>query len=178
MFYRATYMLIGFLLLPLLCSLSIPKAGAAEYIVAPSLGLQGTYDDNVFFFEVDDYEHFVMIQSEAAVRKMAGEFPYDNLEDEDAKITLRGGKEEVNKLLEDEITERLSIAGIHVIEARINYLAYAQPTRGFAATVVISLMENEEVEVRILRPDDDLDDQEDTAIFGVFRLGLVKGCDP
>jgi regulator of protease activity HflC (stomatin/prohibitin superfamily) len=77
-------------------------------------------------FEVDDYEHFVTIQSEAAVRKMAGEFPYDNLEDEDAKITLRGGKEEVNKLLEDEITERLSIAGIKVIEARINYLAYAQ----------------------------------------------------
>ncbi len=77
-------------------------------------------------FEVDDYEHFVSIQSEAAVRKMAGEFPYDNLEDEDAKITLRGGKEEVNKLLEDEITERLSIAGIKVIEARINYLAYAQ----------------------------------------------------
>ena len=77
-------------------------------------------------FEVDDYEHFVTIQSEAAVRKMAGEFPYDNLEDEDAKITLRGGKEEVNKLLEDEITERLAIAGIKVIEARINYLAYAQ----------------------------------------------------
>lgn len=77
-------------------------------------------------FEVDDYEHFVTIQSEAAIRKMAGEFPYDNLEDEDAKITLRGGKEEVNKLLEDEITERLAIAGIEVIEARINYLAYAQ----------------------------------------------------
>jgi regulator of protease activity HflC (stomatin/prohibitin superfamily) len=77
-------------------------------------------------FEVDDYEHFVTIQSDAAVRKMAGEFPYDNLEDEDAKITLRGGKEEVNKLLEDEITERLAIAGIKVIEARINYLAYAQ----------------------------------------------------
>jgi regulator of protease activity HflC (stomatin/prohibitin superfamily) len=77
-------------------------------------------------FEVDDYEHFVMIQSEAAIRKMAGEFPYDNLEDEDAKITLRGGKEEVNGLLEDEITERLAMAGIKVIEARINYLAYAQ----------------------------------------------------
>lgn len=77
-------------------------------------------------FDVNEYEHFVMIQSEAAVRKMAGEFPYDNLEDEDAKITLRGGKEEVNGLLEDEITERLAIAGITVIEARINYLAYAQ----------------------------------------------------
>ncbi len=76
-------------------------------------------------FEVDDYEHFVTIQSEAAVRKLAGEYPYDNLEDEDAKITLRGGAEEVNKMLENEITERLAIAGIKVIEARINYLAYA-----------------------------------------------------
>jgi regulator of protease activity HflC (stomatin/prohibitin superfamily) len=76
-------------------------------------------------FEVDDYEHFVSIQSEAAVRKLAGEYPYDNLEDEDAKITLRGGADEVNGMLENEITERLSIAGIQVIEARINYLAYA-----------------------------------------------------
>lgn len=77
-------------------------------------------------FDVDDYEHFVSIQSEAAIRKLAGNYPYDNLEDEDAKITLRGGADEVNGMLEDEITERLSIAGIHVIEARINYLAYAQ----------------------------------------------------
>jgi len=76
-------------------------------------------------FEVDDYEHFVTIQSEAAVRKLAGVYPYDNLEDEDAKITLRGGAEDVNKMLENEITERLAIAGIKVIEARINYLAYA-----------------------------------------------------
>jgi regulator of protease activity HflC (stomatin/prohibitin superfamily) len=76
-------------------------------------------------FEVDDYEHFVSIQSEAAVRKLAGEYPYDNLEDEDAKITLRGGADEVNGMLENEITERLAIAGIKVIEARINYLAYA-----------------------------------------------------
>jgi regulator of protease activity HflC (stomatin/prohibitin superfamily) len=77
-------------------------------------------------FDVDDYEHFVSIQSEAAIRKLAGNYPYDNLEDEDAKITLRGGADEVNGMLEDEITERLAIAGIHVIEARINYLAYAQ----------------------------------------------------
>ncbi len=81
-------------------------------------------------FDVDDYEHFVNIQSEAAVRKLAGNFPYDNLEDEDAKITLRGGADEVNHMLEAEITERLSIAGIEVIEARINYLAYAQEIAG------------------------------------------------
>jgi len=76
-------------------------------------------------FDVDDYQHFVNIQSEAAIRKLAGNFPYDNLEDEDAKITLRGGADEVNHMLEEEIRERLEIAGIHVIEARINYLAYA-----------------------------------------------------
>ena len=77
-------------------------------------------------FEVDDYVHFVDIQSEAAIRKLAGHYPYDNFEDEDADITLRGGGDEVNHVLEDEISKRLSIAGIEVIEARINYIAYAQ----------------------------------------------------
>lgn len=77
-------------------------------------------------FDVDDYVHFVNIQSEAAVRKLAGHFPYDNFEDEGAEITLRSGGEEVNQMLEDEISERLFIAGIEVIEARINYIAYAQ----------------------------------------------------
>ncbi len=81
-------------------------------------------------FEVDDYVHFVDIQSEAAVRKLAGHFPYDDFEAENAEITLRGGGEEVNQMLEDEITERLSIAGIRVIEARINYIAYAQEIAG------------------------------------------------
>jgi regulator of protease activity HflC (stomatin/prohibitin superfamily) len=81
-------------------------------------------------FEVDDYAHFVDIQSEAAVRKLAGHYPYDNLEDEDATITLRSGGEEVNHVLENEITERLAIAGIKVIEARINYIAYAQEIAG------------------------------------------------
>ena len=81
-------------------------------------------------FEVDDYAHFVEIQSEAAVRKLAGHFPYDNFEDEEAEITLRCGGEEVNHILEKEIAERLSIAGIEVIEARINYIAYAQEIAG------------------------------------------------
>jgi len=81
-------------------------------------------------FEVDDYAHFVEIQSEAAVRKLAGHFPYDNFEDEEAEITLRGGGEEVNQILENEISERLAIAGIEVIEARINYIAYAQEIAG------------------------------------------------
>jgi regulator of protease activity HflC (stomatin/prohibitin superfamily) len=77
-------------------------------------------------FGVDEYEHFVVVQSEAALRKLAGLYPYDNIEDDHAKITLRDGGEEVNQMLENEIRERLEIAGIHVIEARINYIAYAQ----------------------------------------------------
>ena len=77
-------------------------------------------------FGVDEYEHFVVVQSEAALRKLAGLYPYDNIEDDHAKITLRDGGEEVNQMLESEIRERLDIAGIYVIEARINYIAYAQ----------------------------------------------------
>lgn len=77
-------------------------------------------------FGVDQYEHFVVVQSEAALRKLAGLYPYDNIEDDHAKITLRDGGEEVNQVLEHEIRERLDIAGITVIEARINYIAYAQ----------------------------------------------------
>lgn len=76
-------------------------------------------------FEVDDYEHFVDVQSEAAVRKLAGHYPYDNFDDEQAELTLRSGQDEVNHVLEEELSERLSIAGIHVLESRIAYLAYA-----------------------------------------------------
>ncbi len=76
-------------------------------------------------FEVDHYEHFVEIQTEAAMRKLAGHYPYDNFDDAGADVTLRSGGEEVNHALEVEITERLAIAGIHVHEARISYLAYA-----------------------------------------------------
>ncbi len=77
-------------------------------------------------FGVDEYEHFVVVQSEAALRKLAGLYPYDNIEDETAKVTLRESTEEVNNELEREIKERLDMAGIFVIEARINYIAYAQ----------------------------------------------------
>jgi regulator of protease activity HflC (stomatin/prohibitin superfamily) len=77
-------------------------------------------------FEVDDFQHFVLVQSDAALRKLAGLYPYDNLEDHEAVMTLRSGGEEVNDKLEKEIRERLVIAGIEVIEARINYIAYAE----------------------------------------------------
>lgn len=77
-------------------------------------------------FDVDDFQHFVLVQSDAALRKLAGMYPYDNLEDHEAVITLRGGGSEVNEELESEIRERLLIAGIEVIEARINYIAYSE----------------------------------------------------
>ncbi|GMQ30434.1 SPFH domain-containing protein [Algoriphagus confluentis] len=76
-------------------------------------------------FDVEDYENFVHLQTDAAVRKMAGKYPYDDFEAENAEITLRSGVEEVNHSLEAEISERLNHAGIKVIEARISHLAYA-----------------------------------------------------
>jgi regulator of protease activity HflC (stomatin/prohibitin superfamily) len=76
-------------------------------------------------FQVDDYLRFVEIQSESAVRKLAGHYAYDNFDDELTEITLRGGGEEVNHVLEKELAERLHIAGINVIEARIAHLAYS-----------------------------------------------------
>jgi len=76
-------------------------------------------------FEVDNYEAFIKIQTDSAVRKLAGSFPYDHFEDERATITLSTNFEDVNKTLEHEIMDRLHIAGIDVIEARIGYLAYA-----------------------------------------------------
>ena len=76
-------------------------------------------------FDVEDYENFVHLQTDAAVRKMAGKYPYDDFEAENAEITLRSGVEEVNHSLELEISERLEHAGIKVIEARISHLAYA-----------------------------------------------------
>jgi len=81
-------------------------------------------------FQVDEYEHFVVVQSEAALRKLAGIYSYDNFEDHEAEVTLRSGGEEVNEELEREIRERLEIAGIYVIEARINYIAYASEIAG------------------------------------------------
>lgn len=75
-------------------------------------------------FDVDNYENFVKVQSDSAVRKLAGQYAYDNFE-EDSEVTLRSGHEEVNQSLEDNLRKRLEIAGIQVIEARIGYLAYA-----------------------------------------------------
>ena len=78
-------------------------------------------------FDVDNYENFVRVQTDAAVRKLASMYPYDNFADEgvDEDITLRSSVNEVSNALEKEIDERLTIAGIEVLEARIGYLAYS-----------------------------------------------------
>ncbi|MDX1953952.1 MAG: SPFH domain-containing protein [Chitinophagaceae bacterium] len=81
-------------------------------------------------YEVEDYEGYVKIQSEAAVRHLANSFPYDNLEDEHADITLRDGGDKVNGILEKELADRLAPAGIIIREARIAHLAYAQEIAG------------------------------------------------
>ncbi len=73
---------------------------------------------------MNSYQQFVAIQSDAALRNIAGLYAYDNNEIDD-DITLRSGGEEVNDILEMELNKRLDIAGIEIVEARINYLAYA-----------------------------------------------------
>ena len=73
-------------------------------------------------FEVDDYEDFVAVQSEAALRSMASRYPYDS---EDHEVSLRGDTNKISAQLREDIQERLDKAGVHVIEARISHLAYA-----------------------------------------------------
>ncbi len=80
-------------------------------------------------FVVDEYLKFVNTQSEAAVRSLAGKYPYDHFGDEHADITLRNS-DIVNQFLEKELHERLELAGIEVIEARIMHLAYAPEIAG------------------------------------------------
>lgn len=84
-------------------------------------------------FEVDDYTKYVEIQSEAAVRHLAGVYAYDTMEAEEVEIpefTLRDGSGKINEMLEAELTERLSRAGVDVLEARISHLAYAPEIAG------------------------------------------------
>jgi regulator of protease activity HflC (stomatin/prohibitin superfamily) len=77
-------------------------------------------------FDVEDYEHYVAVQSEAAVRQLATSYPYDDLEVEGAEITLRGSTDEIAAELQVYLQGRLDNAGVEVIEARLNHLAYAQ----------------------------------------------------
>ena len=70
-------------------------------------------------------ERFVRVQSDAALRQVAGEYAYDDEDNKSNELTLRGGGDEINDQLEQKLNERLALAGIEVVEARINYLAYA-----------------------------------------------------
>lgn len=93
-------------------------------------------------FEVDNYETFVKLQTDSAVRLLAGHYAYDNFET-DSEITLRSAHDEVNHALEENLRNRLDMAGIHVIEARIGHLAYAPEIAGAMlrrqqATAVVS----------------------------------------
>lgn len=71
------------------------------------------------------FEAFVRVKSDAALRQVAGEYAYDDNEHDKNELTLRGGGEEINNQLEHQLNERLAMAGMEVVEARINYLAYA-----------------------------------------------------
>lgn len=81
-------------------------------------------------YDVQSYMDYVRVQSEAAVRHLAVSFAYDSFEDENADLTLRDGGEDVNKILESELSARLSKAGVVVEEARITHLAYAPEIAG------------------------------------------------
>jgi len=81
-------------------------------------------------FDVTNFNEYMKNQSEAAVRHLATSYPYDNIEDEHAQITLRDGGEKVIEMLEQELNKRLIKAGITVTEARISHLAYAAEIAG------------------------------------------------
>ena len=70
-------------------------------------------------------EDFVGVQSDAALRQVAGQYAYDDNDENTSELTLRSGGEEINEELESKLNERLAMAGIEIVEARINYLAYA-----------------------------------------------------
>ena len=94
-------------------SQTMAQSGAAQQV--------GTNVSNVMLA----FENFVKTQSDAALRQVAGLYAYDNNGSGNKELTLRDGADEINKQLEEKLDERLSMAGIEVVEARINYLAYA-----------------------------------------------------
>lgn len=74
-------------------------------------------------FDVDRYQEFIEIQSETAIRHIATQYPYDTFNDDD--LTLRGNTSEVSEELAKELQDRLAVAGVEIIETRLNHLAYA-----------------------------------------------------
>ena len=96
----------------------------AQTMAASKPGKDGTVTYSVSK-QMDAFENFVAVQSDAALRQVAGQYAYDNNVVSDAAITLRSGGDEVNVDLLNELNNRLEMAGIEIVEARINYLAYA-----------------------------------------------------
>lgn len=90
-----------------------------------SIGAGGVTIANAVASRMSAFENFVMIQSDAALRQVAGQYAYDDNESNAGELTLRSGGEEINEQLEQRLNERLAMAGMEVVEARINYLAYA-----------------------------------------------------
>ena len=90
----------------------------SQSLAPASISARGSRNFSVAF------ENFVRVQSDAALRQVAGCYAYDNADSAD-ELTLRSNAEEINEQLERTLNERLSMAGLHIVEARINYLAYA-----------------------------------------------------
>ena len=143
-------------------------------------------------FDVDDYAHFVDIQTDAAIRKIAGEYAYDNFDDEETEVTLRSGGADIDKRLEESLSQRLSIAGIEAMEARINYLAYSeeiaqamlkrqQATAIIAARIKIVEGAVEMVKMAIKQLSDEgvveLDDERKAAMVSNLMVVLVSDKD-
>ena len=103
-------------------SFSIDNASSIDNT---SSKLQGNIGHDNLNMKMKSYEYFVKVQSDAALRFVAGMYAYDQLENKEDEMTLRSGGEEMNDILEKQLNERLALAGIEVMEARINYLAYA-----------------------------------------------------
>ena len=86
---------------------------------------QGTTIGASVASRMNAFEDFVKVQSDAALRQVAGLYAYDDTDNNSDELTLRSGGDEVNEQLVQKLNERLAIAGMEVVEARINYLAYA-----------------------------------------------------
>ena len=99
-----------------MASASAPASNGKEVTVSVGNAVAG---------RMNAFENFVRVQSDAALRQVAGQYAYDDNEGEAGELTLRSGGEEINEQLEQKLNERLVMAGLEVMEARINYLAYA-----------------------------------------------------
>lgn len=96
----------------------------SQSIAAPAIGGNAASRVGISSQLARAFEHFVSVQSDAALRQVASLYAYDNASSAD-ELTLRSNADEINEQLVNTLNERLAMAGIHVVEARINYLAYA-----------------------------------------------------